>query len=53
MPLNDDQKITVDQIKDLLGAPRLIRGESEEAYDKALHVIAEGEAKLATAGEKH
>lgn len=28
-------------------------GESEEAYDKALHVIAEAEAKLATAEEKH
>ena len=28
-------------------------GDSEEAYDKALHVIAEAEAKLATAGEKH
>jgi F-type H+-transporting ATPase subunit epsilon len=27
-------------------------GESEEAYDKALHVIAEAEAKLATAAEK-
>src|SRR5579864_3697562 len=27
-------------------------GESEEAYDKALHVIAEAEAKLATAQEK-
>jgi len=28
-------------------------GESGEAYDKALHVIAEAEAKLATAAEKH
>ena len=28
-------------------------GESEEAYDQALHVIAEAEAKLATAEEKH
>jgi F-type H+-transporting ATPase subunit epsilon len=28
-------------------------GESEEAYDAALHVIAEAEAKLATAAEKH
>jgi len=28
-------------------------GESEEAYDKALQVIAEAEAKLATAEEKH
>ena len=28
-------------------------GESEEAYDKALHVISEAEAKLATAEEKH
>jgi F-type H+-transporting ATPase subunit epsilon len=28
-------------------------GESEEAYDEALHVIAEAEAKLATATEKH
>ena len=27
-------------------------GDSEEAYDKALHVIAEAEAKLATANEK-
>jgi len=27
-------------------------GDSEEAFDKALHVIAEAEAKLATAGEK-
>ncbi len=27
-------------------------GESEEAYDKALHVIAEAEAKLTTAQEK-
>jgi F-type H+-transporting ATPase subunit epsilon len=28
-------------------------GESEEAYDKALRVISEAEAKLATAEEKH
>jgi F-type H+-transporting ATPase subunit epsilon len=28
-------------------------GESEEAYDQALHVISEAEAKLATAAEKH
>jgi len=28
-------------------------GDSEEKYDRALHVIAEAEAKLATAGEKH
>src|SRR3954452_25457510 len=28
-------------------------GDSEEAYDKALQVISEAEAKLATAGEKH
>jgi F-type H+-transporting ATPase subunit epsilon len=28
-------------------------GDSEEAYDHALHVIAEAEAKLATASEKH
>jgi F-type H+-transporting ATPase subunit epsilon len=28
-------------------------GESEEAYDEALHVISEAEAKLATAQEKH
>jgi F-type H+-transporting ATPase subunit epsilon len=28
-------------------------GDSEEAYDHALAVIAEAEAKLATAGEKH
>ena len=28
-------------------------GESEEAYSEALHVIAESEAKLATAAEKH
>lgn len=28
-------------------------GDSAEAYDEALHVIAEAEAKLATAGEKH
>ena len=28
-------------------------GDSEEAYDKALKVIAEAEAKLATAQEKH
>lgn len=28
-------------------------GESEEAYNKALTVIAEAEAKLATAAEKH
>lgn len=27
-------------------------GDSEEAYTKALHVISEAEAKLATAGEK-
>jgi F-type H+-transporting ATPase subunit epsilon len=27
-------------------------GDSEEAYDRALHVIAEAEAKLATAAEK-
>jgi F-type H+-transporting ATPase subunit epsilon len=28
-------------------------GESEDAFSKALHVIAEAEAKLATAEEKH
>jgi F-type H+-transporting ATPase subunit epsilon len=28
-------------------------GDSEEAYDEALRVIAEAEAKLATAAEKH
>ena len=28
-------------------------GDSEEAYTQALHVIAEAEAKLATAAEKH
>jgi F-type H+-transporting ATPase subunit epsilon len=28
-------------------------GDSEEAYDNALRVIAEAEAKLATAAEKH
>jgi F-type H+-transporting ATPase subunit epsilon len=28
-------------------------GDSEEAYAKALHTIAEAEAKLATAAEKH
>ena len=28
-------------------------GESEEAYDEALRVITEAEAKLATAAEKH
>jgi F-type H+-transporting ATPase subunit epsilon len=28
-------------------------GDSEEKYDEALHVIAEAEAKLATAAEKH
>jgi F-type H+-transporting ATPase subunit epsilon len=28
-------------------------GDSEEAYAKALHVIAEAESKLATAAEKH
>jgi F-type H+-transporting ATPase subunit epsilon len=28
-------------------------GDSEEAFDHALHVIAEAEAKLATAEEKH
>jgi F-type H+-transporting ATPase subunit epsilon len=28
-------------------------GDSEEAYDHALHVINEAEAKLATAAEKH
>ena len=28
-------------------------GDSEEAYTEALHVIAEAEAKLATAAEKH
>jgi F-type H+-transporting ATPase subunit epsilon len=28
-------------------------GDSAEAYDNALHVIAEAEAKLATAAEKH
>jgi F-type H+-transporting ATPase subunit epsilon len=28
-------------------------GDSEEAYDAALHVIEEAEAKLATAAEKH
>jgi F-type H+-transporting ATPase subunit epsilon len=28
-------------------------GQDEEAYAKALHVIAEAEAKLASAGEKH
>jgi F-type H+-transporting ATPase subunit epsilon len=28
-------------------------GDSEEAYDAALHVISEAEAKLASAGEQH
>ena len=28
-------------------------GDSEEAYTEALHVIAEAEAKLASAAEKH
>jgi F-type H+-transporting ATPase subunit epsilon len=28
-------------------------GESEQAYDEALRVIAEAEAKLSTAEEKH
>jgi F-type H+-transporting ATPase subunit epsilon len=28
-------------------------GDSEENYDNALHVIAEAEAKLASAGQKH
>jgi hypothetical protein len=32
MPLNENQKITADQMKAMLGAPPLIRGESEEAY---------------------
>jgi len=32
MPSNE--KVTVEQIKALLGAPRLIKSESEEAYWK-------------------
>jgi F-type H+-transporting ATPase subunit epsilon len=28
-------------------------GDREEAYTEALHVIAEAEAKLASAGQKH
>lgn len=34
MPTDDDQEMTAEQIKALLGAPCLIRGESEEAYWK-------------------
>jgi hypothetical protein len=32
--MTSDQKITLDQIKELLGSPRLVRGENEEAYWK-------------------
>jgi hypothetical protein len=34
MPTNDDRKITLDEMKEFLGAPPLIRGESEEAFWK-------------------
>jgi hypothetical protein len=34
MSANDNLEITADQMKAMLGAPRLIRGESEEAYWK-------------------
>lgn len=41
MPLNDGQKFTADQIKALLGAPRLIKGESEADYWKWWTAFAE------------
>ena len=34
MPTNVDRETTAEQIKDLLAAPRLVKGESEEAYWK-------------------
>jgi len=34
MPTDDDQEMTAEQIKDLLGPPRLVSGESVEAYWK-------------------
>ena len=41
MPKNDDRRITADQARALTGAPRLLRGESEEAYWKLWEAIAE------------
>jgi F-type H+-transporting ATPase subunit epsilon len=50
------EEINVDRAEEqLVRGQKLWReaGESEEAYTEALHVIAEAEAKLATAAEKH
>jgi hypothetical protein len=41
MPSNDDRKITLDEIKELLEKPPLIRGESEEAFWKWFTVFAD------------
>ena len=39
--MSNEQKMTADQVKALLGTPRLIRGESEEAYWKWWSTLAE------------
>jgi hypothetical protein len=41
MPTNNDRKITLDEIKELLEKPPLIRGESEEAFWKRFAVLAD------------
>ena len=49
-------EIDVDRAKEQLARGHKLwnqAGDSEEAYNKALSVIAEAEAKLATAAEKH
>ena len=49
-------EIDVDRAKEQLARGHKLwneAGDSEQAYDKALSVIAEAEAKLATASEKH
>jgi F-type H+-transporting ATPase subunit epsilon len=50
------EEINVDRAKEQLDRGQKMwneAGDSEEAYTEALHVIAEAEAKLATAAEKH
>jgi F-type H+-transporting ATPase subunit epsilon len=50
------QEIDVDRARQQLDRGQKLwneAGDSEEAYDHALHVISEAEAKLATAAEKH
>jgi F-type H+-transporting ATPase subunit epsilon len=50
------EEINVDRAEEQLERGKKMwneAGDSEEAYTEALHVIAEAEAKLATAAEKH